>query len=127
MTGGNKFISDKTREAKRLSTGKGNTNLTGNPNQSEFQGRFGDLPNVRNLQVTADLEDVGGGQFYYSINVRKKDGKYQNFTLAGSNGLSTVGYDQARMAIANLTDKDIINQIVEEYPSYDISKLEGVK
>lgn len=127
MTGGNEYLSEYTRESKRLSTGKGNTNLTGNPTQSEFQGRFGSFPNVRNLQVTADLEDVGGGQYYYSINVKKKDGRYQNFTFAGSNGMSVVGYEQARSAITNLTDKDIINQIIEEYPSYDISKLEGVK
>lgn len=127
MTGGNNFVSDYTRESKKISTGKGNTNLTNNPSRSEFQGRFGDFPGVRNLKVTADLKDVGGGQYYYSINLKKKDGRYQNFTLAGSNGMSVVGYNQAKMAIANLTDKDIINQIIEEYPNYDISQLDGVK
>jgi hypothetical protein len=127
MTGGNKFISQSTREAKKISTGKGNTNLTNNPSRSEFQGRFGDFPSVRNLKVTADLKDVGGGQYYYSINLKKKDGRYQNFTLAGANGMSVVGYDQAKMAITNLTDRDIINQIIEEYPSYDISQIDGVK
>jgi hypothetical protein len=127
LTGGNKFIAKNVRQSKLIGTGSGNTNLTGNPEQAEYQRKFGDFPSVKNLKVTADLIDVGGGQFYYSINLKKKDGKYQQFTLAGENGLAVVGLEQAKVAIANLTDKDIINQIIQEYPSYDISKIDGAK
>ena len=127
MTGGDKFISKNTKESKKIATGRGNTNLTGDPTKAQFQRKFGDFPSVTNLKVTADLIDVGNNEFYYSINLKKRDGNYAQFTLAGANGLSVVGYDQAKVAIANLTDKDIINQITTEYPDYDISKIDGVK
>jgi hypothetical protein len=127
MTGGDKFISKNTKESKKIATGRGNTNLTGDPTKAQFQRKFGDFPSVTNLKVTADLIDVGNSQFYYSINLKKKDGNYAQFTLAGINGLSTVGLDQAKVSIANLTDKDILNQIKTEYPDYDISKIDGAK
>lgn len=127
MTGGSSFISRNTDASRKLAAGKGNTNLNSNPERAEFQGSFGSFPNVRTLKITADLQDVGNGQFYYSINLKKKDGRYQQFDLAGPNNSSFVGYDQARVALANLTDKDILNQIRQEYPNYDLSNIDIVK
>jgi hypothetical protein len=127
MTGGTSFVSKNTDTSRKLAAGRGNTNLNSNPERSEFQRSFGSFPNVRYLKVTADLKDVGGGEFYYSINLKKKDGRYQQFDLAGPNNSTFVGYNQAAVAIANLTDKDILNQIRQEYPDYDLSNIDGVK
>lgn len=127
MTGGSNFISRNTDVSRKLAAGKGNTNLNYNPERAEFQRSFGSFPNVRYLKVTADLQDVGNGEFYYSINLKKKDGRYQQFDLAGPNNSSFVGFDQAKVALANLTDKDILNQIRQEYPNYDLSNIDGVK
>ena len=127
MTGGSSFISKNTNTSRKLAAGKGNTNLNYLPERAEFQGSFGSFPNIRYLKVTADLQDVGTGEFYYSINLKKKDGRYQQFDLAGPNNSSFVGYDQAKVALANLTDKDILNQIRQEYPNYDLSNIDGVK
>ena len=127
MTGGSNFVSRNTDVSRKLAAGKGNTNLNYNPERSEFQRSFGSFPNVTNLKVTADLQDVGNGEFYYSINLKKKDGRYQQFDLAGPNNSTFVGFDQAKVSLANLTDNDILNQIRQEYPDYDLSKIDGVK
>jgi hypothetical protein len=123
---GPEYINNKAVEASRLTLGRGNTNLTGNPEDAQFQKQFGNFPKIQKLQVTADLvEDLSNSDlFTYSINIKKKDGRYAQFSLSGIDKSRKVGYDQGKTSLDNLTDTVLLQKIKEEYPNYDFSKLD---
>jgi hypothetical protein len=123
---GPEYINNKAVEASRLTLGRGNTNLTGNPEDAQFQKQFGNFPKIQKFQVTADLvQDLSNSDlFTYSINIKKKDGRYAQFSLSGSDKSRKVGYDQGRANLDNLTDAVLLQKIKEEYPDYDFSKLD---
>lgn len=123
---GAEYVNNKTQESSRLTIGKGNTNLTGDPLEALMQKQFGDFPNIQRLQVTADLvQDLSNPDlFSYSINIKKKDGRYVTFNLSGKNKSQKVGFDQGVRNLNNLTDDILLKKIKEEYPNYDYSKLD---
>ena len=88
---------------------------------------FGDFPRVRKLNVTADLpEDLSNSdEHIISINLKKKDGRWQNFMLSDTNNLGRVGFEQGKKLLNNLSDSEIIKYIKVEYPNYDFSQLQG--
>lgn len=120
------YVNDKTIESVRLNIGKGNTNLTADPNRAILQKQFGDFPGINRFQVTADLdEDLGNpGTFIPMINVRNKNGRYTSFELSGSNKLRRLGYDQAKENLNKLTDSELLKLLQENYPNFDFSTLD---
>ena len=63
--------------------------------------------------------------FIISINLKKKDGRWQNFMLSDTNNLGRVGFEQGKKLLNNLSDSEIIKYIKVEYPNYDFSQLQG--
>lgn len=124
---GSGYINDTSNESMRKLIGKGNTNLTGDPNLSVMKKSFGDFPRVRKLNITADLpEDLSNpDEHIISINLKKKDGRWQNFRLSDTNNLGRVGLEQGKKLLNNLSDSEIIKYIKVEYPNYDFSQLQG--
>jgi hypothetical protein len=106
--------------------GRGNTNINANPDKAMLQKSFGDFPGITKLNIVADLQrDASNPNLYVPfIGVQKKDGGFSVFELAGNNKLSRVGFEQAKQNLQSLTDAQILAIIKQEYPNYDISKLE---
>ena len=123
---GPQYINDRTEASSRITIGKGNTNLTGNPLHAVMQKQFGNFPGVKRLQITADLnQDLSNPDLYTPvINIKKKDGKYASFELSGNNKAGRVGYDQGITNLDALTDDVILKKLKQEYPNYDFSKLD---
>ena len=121
------YVKDTSNESMRKLIGKGNTNLTNDPNLSLMKKSFGDFPRVRKLNITADLpEDLSNSdEHIISINLKKKDGRWQNFMLSDTNNLGRVGFEQGKQLLNNLSDSEIIKYIKVEYPNYDFSQLQG--
>ena len=124
---GSGYVNDTSNESMRKLIGKGNTNLTGDPNLSIMKKSFGDFPRVRKLNITADLpEDLSNSdEHIISINLKKKNGRWQNFRLSDTNNLGRVGFEQGKKLLNNLSDSEIIKYIKVEYPNYDFSQLQG--
>ena len=124
---GSGYVNDTSNELMRKLIGKGNTNLTNDPNLSLMKKSFGDFPRVRKLNITADLpEDLSNSdEHIISINLKKKDGRWQNFMLSDTNNLGRVGFEQGKKLLNNLSDSEIIKYIKVEYPNYDFSQLQG--
>ena len=124
---GPSYVNDTSNESMRKLIGKGDTNLTKDPNLSLMKKSFGDFPRVRKLNVTADLpEDLSNSdEHIISINLKKKDGRWQNFMLSDTNNLGRVGFEQGKKLLNNLSDSEIIKYIKVEYPNYDFSQLQG--
>lgn len=124
---GPSYVNDTSNESMRKLIGKGNTNLTKDPNVSLMKKSFGDFPRVRKLNITADLpEDLSNSdEHIISINLKKKDGRWQNFMLSDTNNLGRVGFEQGKKLLNNLSDSEIIKYIKVEYPNYDFSQLQG--
>jgi hypothetical protein len=120
------YVNEKTQESVKLGLGRGNTNLTGNPLDADMQKQFGDFPGINSLQVTADLnQDLSDPElFTFMINVKKKDGRYQTFELAGPRGDQRVGYDQGKQNLNSMTDEILLKQLKQAYPSFDFSTLD---
>jgi hypothetical protein len=123
---GQGYVNDKTQESIRLNIGRGNTNITGDPLEAVFQKQFGNFPGINNFQVTADLnQDLSDPNLYTAmINVRRKDGGYTNFEIAGDNKLRRVGYEEGRKSLDQLTDATLLKLLKENYPNYDFSNLD---
>ena len=121
------YVNDTSNESMRKLIGKGDTNLTKDPNLSLMKKSFGDFPRVRKLNITADLpEDLSNSdEHIISINLKKKDGRWQNFMLSDTNNLGRVGFEQGKKLLNNLSDSEIIKYIKVEYPNYDFSQLQG--
>jgi hypothetical protein len=120
------YVNEKTQESIKLRLGRGNTNLTGDPLGADMQKQFGDFPGINSLQVTADLnEDLSDPSlFTFMINVKKKDGRYQTFELAGPRGDQRVGYDQGKQNLNSMTDEILLKQLKQAYPTFDFSTLD---
>jgi len=120
------YVNNKTQESIRVNIGKGNTNITGDAKSAIMQKQFGDFPGVTRYQVTADLnQDLSNADLYTAmINVKRKDGGYQTFEIAGDNKLRRVGYDQGRQSLNSLTDVTLIKLLKDEYPNYNFSNLD---
>jgi hypothetical protein len=58
------------------------------------------------------------------INVKKKDGRYQTFELAGPRGDQRVGYDQGKQNLNSMTDEILLKQLKQAYPTFDFSTLD---
>jgi hypothetical protein len=123
---GAKYVNDNVQESARIKMGNGNTNITGDANQSYMQKSFGDFPGVRRLNITADFDqDLSNRNVYVpSINVMKKDGRYQTFILSGVDKLARVGFDQGKKNLNALTDDVLLKYLKVEYPKYDFSQLD---
>lgn len=120
------YTSNFSDEAMRLKIGRGNTNINANPTQSTLQTRFGDMPNVQRMDVTADLDEdpSAPGTFVPMINVRKKNGKYVTFPISGKNKMQRLGYEQGITQINALTDDSLLALLKQSYPSFDFSTLD---
>lgn len=123
---GPKYVNDKVQESTRLKLGRGNTNLTGSPDDAIMQKSFGDFPGVTKMNITADLDqDLSNPNLYVPVvNIMKKDGRYQSFALSGVNNLSRVGYDQGKANLNSLTNNVLLTYLKQEYPNYDYSQLD---
>lgn len=123
---GSGYVNDKSQESIRLNLGRGNTNLSGDPTQAILQKQFGDFPGINKLQVTADLnQDLSDPElFTVMLNIKKKNGRYQNFELKGLNGEQRVGFDQGIRNLNSLTDEVLIKRLQQEYPNFDFSQLD---
>jgi len=123
---GNKYVNNLTQESIRLDLGKGNTNLTRDPEQSVMQKSFGNFPGIRRMNVTADFDqDVSNPELFIpGINIMQKNGKYVHFELSGVDKLSRVGYEQGVRNLNALTDDVLLKYIKTQYPYYDYSQLD---
>lgn len=113
-------------DAMRLKIGRGNTNVNANPYQSLLQTRFGDMPNIQRMDITADLdEDISSpGTFVPMINVKGKNGKYVTFPIAGKNQMQRLGYEQGITQINALNDDSLLALLKENYPKFNFSTLD---
>jgi hypothetical protein len=120
------YIDNKTQESMRLGLGRGNTNITGDATKAIMQKQFGDFPGINRLQVTADLDsDVSDPKLFIPmINVRKKDGRYQNFIIAGKDQKQRFGYEQGLSTLNGLTDDSLLAILKQSYPNFDFSTLD---
>lgn len=120
------YITTNTQASMRIGIGKGDTNLSKNPTRSVMQKQFGDFPQIQNLQVTADLREYSDrpGNFYPIINIKKKDGSYASFVLAGASKNLSVGYDQGVANLNSLDDATLLKRLKQEYPNFDYSLLD---
>ena len=120
---GSGYVSDKSQESIRLNLGKGNTNLTGDPNRSVIQKAFGDFPGVTKYNITADLdEDLSNPNLYIpKINLMGNDGRWKTFEVSGPDGRRRVGYDQGISQLNSLTDDNLMKLLKAQYPKYDFS------
>lgn len=123
---GPNYVSDKTQESIRMELGRGNTNLTADPKRSLMQSRYGDFPGITKYDVMADLnQDLSNpGLYIPMINLRKKNGRYQNFEIAGFNGSERVGYDQGRKELGMLNDVTLMKLLKQLYPDFDFSQFD---
>ena len=123
---GDGYTNPRTFESLNLKLGKGNTNVSSDPELGEMQVQFGDFPKINRLQVTADLQqDLSNPDLYFPmINIKKKDGGYTTFSISGRDHMSRLGYDQAKTQLNNLNDNDLLKIIKAQYPDYDISQLD---
>jgi hypothetical protein len=113
-------------EAMRLKIGRGNTNINSDPTQSILQTKFGDMPNIQKMDITADLDEdpSAPGTFVPIINVRKKNGKYVTFPISGKNKMQRLGYEQGITQINALTDDSLLALLKQSYPKFDFSTLD---
>jgi hypothetical protein len=113
-------------DAMRLKIGRGNTNINANPAQSTLQTKFGDMPNIQRMDVTADLDEdpSSPGTFVPMINVKGKNGRYTTFPISGKNKMQRLGYEQGITQINALTDDSLLALLKESYPSFDFSTLD---
>jgi hypothetical protein len=113
-------------EAMRLKIGRGNTNINANPTQAALQTKFGDMPNVQRMDVTADLDEdpSSPGTFVPMINVKGKNGKYTTFPISGKNKMQRLGYEQGVTQINALTDDSLLALLKQSYPKFDFSTLD---
>lgn len=120
------YIDNKTEDSMRLGLGRGNTNITGDATKAIMQKQFGDFPGINRLQVTADLDsDVSNPNLFIPmINVRKKDGRYQNFIIAGKTQKERFGYEQGLSTLNALTDDSLLAILKQSYPNFDFSTLD---
>jgi hypothetical protein len=123
---GDAYITKNSQESMRVAIGKGDTNLNKDPTRSVIQKQFGDFPQVQRLQVTADLREYSDrpGNFYPIINIKKKDGKYVSFVLAGASKNLSVGYQQGVDNLNALDDVTLLKRLKQEYPNFDYSSLD---
>lgn len=123
---GQGYVNNLVQESVRLQMGRGNTNINADPDKAMLQKSFGDFPGITRLNIVADLQrDASNPNLYVPyIGIQKKDGGFSVFELAGNNKLSRVGFEQAKQNLQSLTDAQILAIIKQEYPNYDISKLE---
>jgi hypothetical protein len=123
---GNKYVNPRTQESYRLKVGRGNTNVTKDATRSLMQKQFGDFPGIRKFNITADLEEDLNrpGEFIPMINIMKKDGRYQNFEIAGEDKLKRLGFDQGKNQLNSLTDDQLIKLLKQHYPNFDYSILQ---
>jgi hypothetical protein len=120
---GNSYVNNNERLSSKLIYGNGNTNLTGNPLQSELQKQFGDFIYINKYQITGGARQRMDNPDAYipSINLKMKNGRYTNFQLPISTPL---GYDQAISKMNNLTDETLMKELKLRYPNFDFSKVE---
>jgi hypothetical protein len=113
------------QDALRIRAGRGSNNVNGGPKSAPMQVQFGDFPNIRSLQVTAQLDEDTKyqGQFVPKVHLLKKDGTYQTFEISGKNRAQRVGYDQGKQVLNNLTDDTMMKLLKELYPTYDFSQI----
>ena len=113
-------------EAMRLKLGRGNTNINADPTQSTLQTKFGDMPNIQRMDVTADLDEdpSAPGTFVPMINVRGTNGKYTTFPISGKNRMQRLGYEQGVTQINALTDDSLLALLKQSYPKFDFSTLD---
>lgn len=112
--------------AMRLKIGRGNTNINADPTKATLQTKFGDMPNIQRMNVTADLEEdpSAPGTFVPMINVRKKNGKYTTFPISGKNRTQRLGYEQGITQINALTDDSLLALLKQSYPKFNFSTLD---
>lgn len=122
---GEKYVDTNKREALRVRAGRGSNNINGGPDRAPIQTQFGDFPNIKHYQLTAQLDEDSKykGQFVPKIHVLKADGTYQTFEIAGKNRAQRLGYNQGKAQLSNLTDDTMIKLLKELYPKYDFSQL----
>lgn len=120
---GPEYVSDKTQESIRLELGRGNTNLTSNPERAVLQKTFGDFSGVTKFDVIGDMNrDLDNRDLYIpSIGIRRNDGGYQIFQIAGPDKKRRVGYDQGIRQMNSLTDESLFRLLKENYPNFDYS------
>jgi len=113
-------------EAMRLKLGRGNTNINADPTQSTLQTKFGDMPNIQRMDVTADLDEdpSAPGTYVPMINVRGTNGKYTTFPISGKNRMQRLGYEQGITQINALTDDSLLALLKQSYPKFDFSTLD---
>ena len=120
------YTSNFTDDKIRLNFGRGNTNTIGDAKVSLLQTRFGDMPNIQRMDVTADLdEDTSApGTYVPMINVRQKNGRYMNFAIPGKNKMQRLGYEQGVTQLNALNDDSLLALLKETYPKFDFSTLD---
>ena len=120
------YTSNFTDDKMRLNFGRGNTNTIGDAKVSLLQTRFGDMPNIQRMDVTADLdEDTSApGTYVPMINVRQKNGRYMNFSIAGKNKMQRLGYEQGVTQLNALNDDSLLALLKESFPRFDFSTLD---
>jgi len=123
---GSSYANANVQESTRLKIGRGNTNVTGNADDAFMQKAFGNFPGIRRMNITADLDqDLSNPELYIPmINVKKKDGRWQNFPISGVDKLSRVGFDQGRTNLNALTDDVLLKYLKAQYPNFDYSQLD---
>jgi hypothetical protein len=123
---GPKYVNENIQESTRLKLGNGNTNITGTIEGSLMQKAFGNFPGVAKMNITADLDqDLSNPNLYIpTINVMKKDGRWQSFPISGVDKLSRVGFDQGVTNLNRLTDDVLLKYLKTQYPSFDYSQLD---
>lgn len=119
---GQNYVNMLTEESLRVNFGKGNTNLNFNPKRSAMQSDFGDFPGIRRMNVTVDFQQEHNqpNQFFPVINIRKKDGRYQSFSIDNSR----LDYSTLRNNLNGLNDETLLNYIRQYYPNYNYSQLD---
>ena len=110
----------------RLDMGRGNTNLTGDPSKSLLKVSNGDFKNIKRLNITADLNrDLDNDNVFLPyVNIKKKDGKWVNLPITGSDPTFRVGYEQGLSTLTSLTDDTLLKLIKDNYPDFDLSTLD---
>jgi len=123
---GQGYTNNYSEDAMTLAIGRGNTNINANPYQSKLQTRFGDMPNIQKMDVTADLnQDLSNpGVYVPMINVKTKSGNYVTFPISGKNKKQRLGYEQGITQINALTDASLLTLLKENFPNYDFSTLD---
>jgi hypothetical protein len=125
---GAKYVNENTQASTRMGLGLGKSDIR-NKNiaqEAEFQKSFGDFPNIRNLKITANLDqDLQNPNAYIpTIYLQNKDGKYISFELSGSNKLARVDYASAKQNFSNLDDNTVLRVLKQNYPNFDFSTIQ---